>query len=114
MYIDSFYPGAGSASLEISIAGNGSTACLQFWYHMYGVTMGSLTVFSGNAIVFKASGDHGNHWIKATRNIYLDNTVSNDFINTVTCAHAVKKFNKTIVSKLKSSKHYLSASLSVE
>ena len=106
MYIDSYYQWAGSASLEISIAGNGSTACLQFWYHMHGVTMGSLTVFSGNATVFKASGNHGNHWIKATRNIYFDNTVSSVFINTVTYAHAVKKFNKTIVSKLKSSKHY--------
>ena len=107
MYIDSWYQWAGNkARLEIPIAGNGFLACLQFWYHMYGSGMGSLTVFIGNAIVFKASGNHGNHWIKATRKIFLDNTVSNDFINTVTCAHAVKKFNKTIVSKLKSSKHY--------
>ena len=77
MYIDSFYQSAGDkARLEILIDGNGSLACLQFWYHMYGSSMGSLTVFSGNAIVFNASGNHGNHWIKATRNIYLDNTVS--------------------------------------
>ena len=86
MYINSVFRRTGdNASLEISITGNGSLACLQFWYHMYGSDMGSLTVFSRNAMVFNASGNHGNHWIKATRNIYLDNTVSNDFINTVTC-----------------------------
>ena len=85
MYMNSYYQSAGNkARLEIPIAGNESLACLQFWYHMYGSDMGSLAVFSGNAMVFNASGNHGNHWIKATRNIYLDNTVSNDFINTVT------------------------------
>ena len=78
MYINSRYPRTtgDEARLEIPIAGNRSLACLKFWYHMYGSNMGSLTVFSGNAMVFHASGDHGNHWIKATRNIYLDNTVS--------------------------------------
>ena len=78
MYIDSYYPRktGDKARLEIPIAGNRSLACLKFWYHMYGSGMGSLTVFSGNATVFKASGDHGNRWINATRNIYLDNTVS--------------------------------------
>ena len=78
MYIDSLHPrktGA-KARLEIPIAGNRSLACLKFWYHMYSSGIGSLTVFSGNAMVFNASGNHGNHWIKATRNIYLDNTVS--------------------------------------
>ena len=95
MYTDSDFPRktGDKARLKIRIAENGSLACLQFWYHMYGSDMGFLTVFSGNAMVFNASGNHGNHWIKATRNIYLDNTVSNDFINTVTCTHAVKKFN---------------------
>ena len=78
MYIDSWRPRktGDKARLQIRIAENGSLACLKFWYHMYGSGMGSLTVFSGNAMVFKASGDHCNRWINATRNIYLDNTVS--------------------------------------
>ena len=78
MYINSDYPRktGDKVRLEIPIAGNRSLACLKFWYHMNGSDLGSLTVFSGNAMVFNASGGHSNHWIKATRNIYLDNTVS--------------------------------------
>jgi len=42
---------------------------------MYGSAMGTLTVFSGNLVVFNASGNHGNYWNEANVNIYLDKEV---------------------------------------
>ena len=68
-----------NAKLEISVSGNGELSCLQFYYHMYafiGSLMGTLTVFSGNTVVFSMSGNHGDRWIKAERTIYLNKTVS--------------------------------------
>ena len=80
MYIDSFSQSAGdNAKLELSVPGNGQVSCLEFYYHMYAAydnVMGTLTVFSGNTVVFSMSGKHGNNWIKAERTIYLNNTVS--------------------------------------
>jgi len=77
MFIEPFewYEGA-NAKLEISVSGNGELSCLKFYYHMYGDTMGTLTVLSGSEVVFNASGNHGNRWIKAERTIQLDSTVS--------------------------------------
>ena len=69
-----------NAKLELFVSGNDEEpSCLQFYYHMYASTdnqMGTLTVFSGNTIVFNMSGDHGDIWIKAEKTIYLNNTVS--------------------------------------
>ena len=65
-----------NAKLELSVSGNGNLSCLEFYYHMYGDTMGTLTVFSRNAVIFNASGNHGNTWIKAMITIHLDNVVS--------------------------------------
>ena len=78
MYIETSSPRVegDNAKLEISVSGNGELSCLKFYYHMYGNTMGTLNVFSGSAVVFNASGDHGNHWIKAERTIQLDSMVS--------------------------------------
>lgn len=78
MYIDTSSPrvAGDNAMLEISVAGNGQLSCLEFYYHMYGATMGTLTVFSGNSEVFSTSGNHRNRWIKADRTIHLNNTVS--------------------------------------
>ncbi len=78
MYIETSSPRVtgDNAKLELSVSGSGELACLEFYYHMYGVTMGTLNVFSGNVTVFSVSGNHGGIWIMAKRNIYLNKTVS--------------------------------------
>ena len=80
MYIETSVPRVegDNAKLEISVSGNGDLSCLEFYYHMYGESMGTLTVFSGSAVVFSASGNQGNHWIKAERTIQLDSIVSSN------------------------------------
>ena len=45
--------------------------CLQFFYHMYGADMGTLTVIINGKSVFNASGDEGDKWLKAEVNITL-------------------------------------------
>ena len=78
MYIETSSPrvAGDNAKLELSVSGNGELSCLEFYYHMYGDTMGILTVFNGNAVVFNTSGNHGNQWIKAERTLHLQNIVS--------------------------------------
>ena len=78
MYIETSSPRVegDNAKLELSVSGNGELACLEFYYHMYGDTMGTLNVYSGNALVFNASGNHSSHWIKANITIQLDGNVS--------------------------------------
>lgn len=39
--------------------------CLEFHYHMYGASMGTLNVFFNGARVFSVCKDKGNRWIKA-------------------------------------------------
>jgi len=76
MYIEASSPRqAGDyADLHLFLSGSGELACLKFYYQMYGEDMGTLTVFSGNDVVFNASGNHGNYWKQATKNIYLRNS----------------------------------------
>ena len=78
MYIEASSPRqrGDNAKLELSVPESGAPACLEFYFHMYGATMGYLTVFSGNAVVFNVSGTQGFSWRKATRTIYLHSTVS--------------------------------------
>ncbi len=78
MYIETSSPrvAGDNAKLVLSVSGNGALSCLKFFYHMYGDTMGILTVFNGNTVVFNASGNHGNNWLEARRTINLDSTVS--------------------------------------
>ena len=78
MYIETSSPrvAGDNAKLILSVADNQQLSCLRFYYHMYGYTMGTLTVFSGNLAVFNASGDHGNYWFEGNVNIYLDGDVS--------------------------------------
>lgn len=65
-----------NAKLVLYLPGNGELGCLSFYYHMYGDSMGTLNVFSGNMVVFTESGDHDNIWIKADRTIVLGSKVS--------------------------------------
>ena len=44
--------------------------CIQFYYHMYGATMGTLNVYIYRRKVFSASGNKGNVWLKANINFY--------------------------------------------
>ena len=78
LYIEASSPrvAGDNAKLEILASGNGKLSCLTFYYHMYGDAVGTLTVFSGNLIVFRASGNHGITWIEAQRTISLNKTVS--------------------------------------
>ena len=81
MYIETSSPrvAGDNAKLELSVSGNGELSCLEFYYHMYGDTMGTLNVYSGNAVIFSLSGNQGDYWRKAERTIYLHSTVS--FLN---------------------------------
>ena len=87
MYIEASSPRrAGDyADLELSsFVSPGEVACLKFFYHMYGGSMGTLSVFSGNEVVFNATGNHGDYWRRALKTIYLQNTVSfNRYLNSV-------------------------------
>ena len=78
MYIETSSPrvAGDNAKLQLSVPGNGGLSCLEFYYHMYGDTMGTLTVFSGSGVVFSASGNHGNTWIHAKITIHFDSIVS--------------------------------------
>lgn len=78
MYIETSSPKVpgDSAKLTFSVPGNKQLSCLKFFYHMYGDTIETLTVFSGNSVVFEALGNHGNSWKEAKINIYLDYDVS--------------------------------------
>ena len=48
----------------------GST-CIQFYYHMYGASMGTLNVYVNGRNVFTASGNKGSMWHRANVNFYL-------------------------------------------
>ena len=78
MYIETSSPRqqGDNAKLQVSVSGNGTAACLVFCYHMYGDTMGTLNVYSGNELVFNVSANQGNYWIRARKTIYLRNNVS--------------------------------------
>ena len=64
------------AKLVISVPNNGETSCLSFYYHMYGATVGTLNVYSGNNKVFNVSKQQSNDWIMVERNIILNGSVS--------------------------------------
>ena len=78
MYIETSSPRrrGDNAKLQVSVSGNGAAACLAFYYHMYGDTIGTLYVYSGNELVFNVSGNQGNYWIRAKETIYLRHSVS--------------------------------------
>ena len=77
MYIETSSPrvAGDNAKLELSVSGKGEVSCLEFYYHMYGDSMGTLTVYSGNVVVFNTSGNHGDYGIKKEITISLSTTV---------------------------------------
>lgn len=78
MYIEASVPRSNgdNAKLQLSVSGSKSSCCLVFFYHMYGSTMGTLNVFSGNNKVFTKSGNQGNYWRRVTTNVYSSDAVS--------------------------------------
>ena len=55
-------------SPKLQFSGN---MCLQFFYHMYGSTMGTLNVEVNGVNVFSKSGDQGKIWHEATKDVNL-------------------------------------------
>ena len=69
MYIEASRPPGDNAKLyspPLKFFGN---MCLQFYYHMYGATTGSLSVTVSGNLVFSVRGDKGRMWRKASVNI---------------------------------------------
>ena len=63
MYIETSSPRISGDNAKLVFKGSGSGEfCLKFVYHMYGSSMGTLNVFSGNRNIFTKSGDQGNKW----------------------------------------------------
>ena len=65
-----------NAKLTFTVPRNKSPCCLKFFYHMYGSTMGTLNVFSGNNKIFTKSGNQGNYWKRVKRTVYLSDMVN--------------------------------------
>ncbi|KAL8608892.1 hypothetical protein ACOMHN_065230 [Nucella lapillus] len=72
MYIEASNPRHAGDKARLISPSQPSTrgACLRFWYHMYGRTMGSLHVYlrQGGSLVktlYTISGNQDNHWIQA-------------------------------------------------
>lgn len=73
MYIETSYPrvegdNAILVSPKLQFSG---TKCLQFYYHMFGASMGKLNVFLNGARVFSTRKDKGNKWLKAEIDVSL-------------------------------------------
>ena len=71
MYIEASYPRVkgDNAILERPLLTFGGNMCFKFFYHMYGLTIGSLRVKIGTQTVFTAIGEKGNKWIEAAVNV---------------------------------------------
>ena len=86
MYIETSSPRrpGDKAKLVFTVPNNGETSCLSFYYHMYGPTVGTLIVYSGNSKVFNISGYQNHNWILAKTNIILNGLVRNRIVLTHT------------------------------
>ena len=85
MYIETSSPRrpGDKAKLVLTVPNNGEMSCLSFYYHMYGASVGTLNVYSGNSKVFNISGQQSNYWIVVERNIIL-----NEVVREKKCANA--------------------------
>ena len=77
MYIEASSPRkpGESAKLFFNVPNQGNQACLSFYYHMFGESAGTLSVYSGNNKVVSVSGDQGDNWLFVERIIYLNEVV---------------------------------------
>ncbi|KAL9953497.1 hypothetical protein ACROYT_G040920 [Oculina patagonica] len=78
MYIETSSPRStgDNAKLQLAVPRSESSSCLMFFYHMYGSSMGTLNVFSGNAKIFTKSGNQGYYWKKVTRTLHLSDVIT--------------------------------------
>ena len=70
MYIEASYPrrlGDYAELISPPLPFRGRV-CLAFYYHMYGATIGILTVTLNGRTLFRKSGNQGNIWLKAEIN----------------------------------------------
>ena len=65
IYFETSSPVQTGDNAKLELNSPGGSACLTFYYHMYGSGMGTLNVFDGSSRVFTQSGDKGNTWHKA-------------------------------------------------
>ena len=86
MYIETSSPRrlGDKANLVLTVPNNGEMSCLSFYYHMYGASVGTLNVYSGNSKVFNTSGQQSNYWIVVERNIILNGLVREKSVPTRT------------------------------
>ena len=78
MYIEASSPRkpGENARLVVSVPKGGEKSCISFYYHMYGVSTGTLNVYSWNSKIFSVSGNQSNSWVRVDRNLYLNGVVS--------------------------------------
>jgi len=65
-FIETTFTGSGRKAVLQSPEQPGPTGCLQFWYHMYGTTIGSLRVFTLTGLrestYWVKKGTQGDKW----------------------------------------------------
>ena len=73
MYIKTSYTTSGkSAKLNSPMLNFSEHTCLKFFYHMYGLCIGTLrVVINGSNTVFSESGNKGNRWLEGRVNIFF-------------------------------------------
>ncbi|XP_032218080.2 uncharacterized protein LOC5517708 isoform X2 [Nematostella vectensis] len=76
VYIEASREASGSkAWLSSDWMNPGSAVCIQFWYHMYGVHVGSLSVLAvtrtDQLVVWRMAGNKGDRWIFGQTMIYI-------------------------------------------
>ena len=54
------------------IRSNGNATCMVFYYHLYGLFIGSMRVKVGDQVLWELSGNQGNSWYKATVPLNFD------------------------------------------
>jgi len=106
MYIKSAYQQSGdNAKLQLAVplAYRSTSSCLEFYYHMYGASMGTLNVINGNATIFTKSGDQGDYWRQVKRTVNLTDVVSmllcplEPVLKSNNCKHPSREFNYPVM-----------------
>ena len=77
IYIETSHPRKANEKAIINFSGySGGSACLAFYYHMYGDNVNQLNVYLGSSKVFAKAGNQGNEWKKAQVSINGGGNVS--------------------------------------